>query len=212
MKKLLALPLVLLTLLIAGCGTVSVDSYKDREPIFQIEDYFIGTTRAWGIFQDRSGMVQRQFTVDIEGYMDGDELVLEEDFVYDDGELDRRVWRIRNLGDGNYEGRADDVVGTATGRASGNALNWAYTLDLPYRDGTVEVQFDDWMFLQPDGVLLNRARMSKFGVRLGEVTLVFQKRDAAAQDHSGMEAAAEDASSDEVLPTPEEAVPEDAVQ
>ena len=37
------------------------------------------------------------------------------------------------------------------------------------------VKFDDWMFLMDDEVMLNRAVMSKWGFRLGEVTLAFRK-------------------------------------
>jgi len=37
------------------------------------------------------------------------------------------------------------------------------------------VRFDDWMYLQSDGVLLNRAKVTKFGVELGTVTLAFSK-------------------------------------
>ncbi len=158
-----------------GCTAMPIENYRNHEPPLLLADYFVGQTRAWGMFQDRKGDVQRRFTVDIKGYIDNDELVLEEDFVYADGTTDRRVWRIRKLDEHHYEGRAADVIGTAKGVTYGNALNWAYTLDLPYKDGTVKVQFDDWMFLQPDGVLINRAKMSKFGFRLGEVTLVFQK-------------------------------------
>jgi hypothetical protein len=40
----------------------------------------------------------------------------------------------------------------------------------------VEVQFDDWMYLVDDKVMLNKAVMSKFGIKLGEVTLSFVKR------------------------------------
>ena len=38
------------------------------------------------------------------------------------------------------------------------------------------MQFDDWMYLMNDKVMLNKAEMSKFGVKLGEVTLSFVKR------------------------------------
>ncbi len=38
------------------------------------------------------------------------------------------------------------------------------------------VSFEDWMFLMDDKVMLNRAEMSKFGFKLGEVTLSFSKR------------------------------------
>ena len=40
----------------------------------------------------------------------------------------------------------------------------------------VEVQFDDWMYLMDQRVMLNKAAMSKFGIHLGEVTLSFVKR------------------------------------
>ncbi len=168
--------------------------YDGKEPRLLIEEYFLGEVRAWGLFEDRFGNLRRQFVVDITGTMDGDELVLDERFLFDDGETDTRVWRIRKLDDHTYEGRADDVVGTASGISYGNALNWAYDLDLQVGDRTVRVRFDDWMFLQPDGVLLNRARMSKWGIAVGEVTLAFKRLDQSdAADLSSTVDAAVDA-------------------
>jgi hypothetical protein len=38
------------------------------------------------------------------------------------------------------------------------------------------MNFDDWMFLVDDRVMLNRAAMSKFGISFGEVSLSFTKR------------------------------------
>jgi hypothetical protein len=154
---------------------MSVEQYRDPTPRFALEDYFLGQTRAWGIYQNRRGEVERQFTVDILGKMVGGNLVLEEDFIYADGTLNRRVWTITKIDEHHYEGRAADVIGHATGKIYGNALNWAYTLDLPYKGGTVKVKFDDWMFLQQDGMLINRAKMTKFGFFLGDVTLVFRR-------------------------------------
>ena len=120
----------------------------------------------------------RRFVVQMTGSWDGNQGTLDERFTYSDGKTERRVWRLTDLGGGRYEGRADDVVGVAQGVAAGNALNWRYTLALPV-DGTVyEVQFDDWMYLMDERVMLNKAVMSKFGVRLGEVTLSFHKNPA----------------------------------
>ena len=75
-------------------------------------------------------------------------LVLDESFVYADGEHATRLWRIRPLGNGEYEGTAGDVVGTARGRVAGNAMNWVYDLDLPINGSVWRVHFDDWMLLQ----------------------------------------------------------------
>jgi hypothetical protein len=157
-----------------------VEDFEGRQPRFVLEDYFAGDTKAWGIVRDRFGVVRRQFTVDMTGTWDGDTLTLDEHFVYDDGATDRRTWTVRRIDEHTYEGRAADVVGAATGRSFGNALNWRYTLALPIGGRTWHVDFDDWMLLQPDDVLINRADMSKFGIHIGEIVLFFRKDAAAA--------------------------------
>lgn len=167
-------------LLVSGCTGMEISDFRNTEPRLVLEQYFTGKTRAWGIFEDRFGTLRRQFTVDITGRFDGRELVLDERFQYRDGEQDRRVWTIAKIGENTYEGRADDVVGVATGKAYGNALNWRYDMDLKVGDGSWRVHFNDWMFLQPSGVMLNRARVSKFGIEIGTVTLAFMKDDMAA--------------------------------
>jgi len=170
-----ALALVLGVLLL-GCSSPRIEDYRNDQPRLDMRAYFNGTLDAYGMFQDRSGRVVRRFHVLMEGTWEGNQGVLDERFTYADGSTERRVWRLRLLDDGRLTGRADDVVGQASGQVMGNAMQWAYTLRLPV-DGTVyEVQFDDWMFLLDDRVMLNRAVMSKWGFRLGEVTLSFVKR------------------------------------
>jgi hypothetical protein len=173
----LALPLALLAL--SGCETMTPDKFKDGPPKLDLFTYFQGQTKAWGLFEDRFGTVRRQFQVDIQGTVTDGTLTLDEGFRYDDGELARRVWTIRRDGPGTYVGWADDVVGEARGWAAGNALHWSYTLDLPVGGSTWRVTFDDWMFLQPGDVLVNRARVTKWGVEIGSVTLFFRRSDAA---------------------------------
>jgi len=171
--------LVLTAALVAGCSSMKAEDYAGTQPTLVLEDYFLGEVRAWGIFQDRSGKLRRQFVVDIDGRMEQGELVLTEDFVYADGERSQRIWRIRRIDEHRYEGRAADVEGVATGLAYGNALNWRYDLNLKVGEDTYRVHFDDWMFLHDDGVLVNRAAMSKFGIHLGDVTLFFQRQGGA---------------------------------
>ena len=168
--------------LLVGCTDMKPIDFKDAKPELILEQYFAGETRASGIFEDRFGAVRRQFTVNIQGRWDGRKLILDEHFVYSDGELDERIWTIEKTGPNTYAGRADDVVGTATGEAHGNALNWRYDMDLKVGDSTLRVHFNDWMFLQPSGVLINRARVSKLGIEIGTVTLAFTKPYAAADN------------------------------
>jgi len=169
-----------LALGLPGCGSPPhVQDYASQRPLLDLRTYFNGPVQAHGLFTDRSGRVVKRFTVALVGRWDGKQGVLEEDFSYSDGTKQRRVWHLTDLGGGRYTGRADDVVGEAQGQASGNALNWRYTLALPVDGRVIEVQFDDWMYQMSEGVMLNKAEMSKFGIRLGEVTLSFTKPEAA---------------------------------
>lgn len=161
---------------LTGCAGVNVATYKAERPELRLEEYFNGTLDAWGMFQKRDGTVVKRFKVVIDASWTGNRGVLDERFTYSDGTTQRRVWNITRTAEGEYQGRADDVVGIANGEVSGNALRWIYTLELPVGEKIYHVDFDDWMYLQDDGILMNRSVMKKFGFRLGEVTLFFKKR------------------------------------
>jgi hypothetical protein len=161
---------------LSGCASQSIDSYTSEQPMLDLQQYFNGTLDAYGVFTDRSGTVVKRFTVVMRCSWKGNEGVLDEDFTYSDGSTQKRIWRLTQLGTGKFSGRADDVVGEALGETRGNAFHWTYTLKLPVDDRVFEVQFDDWMYLMTDTVMLNKASMRKFGVYLGEVTLSFTKR------------------------------------
>jgi hypothetical protein len=174
MKKRAALWTAILTL--AGCSTADVEQYAKQTPVLDLKRYFDGKIDAWGMFQDRSGEVVKRFKVNIDASWKGDTGTLDERFTYSDGSTQRRVWTITKLSEGRYRGTADDVVGEAKGEAAGNALRWRYVMALPVDGKVYNVDFDDWMFLMDDRVMLNRSVMSKFGYRLGEVTLSFNRR------------------------------------
>jgi hypothetical protein len=164
------------TAVLTGCANPQVTDYAQERPLLELDRYFTGRVLAHGVFQKRGGEVARRFTVVMDCHWEGNQGVLDEAFTYSDGSTERRIWRLTKHADGRYTGRADDVVGEAQGQTSGNAFRWNYTLRLPVDGKEYEVQFDDWMFLVDDRVLLNRATMSKFGVTLGEVLLSFTKQ------------------------------------
>lgn len=170
-------PWLLLTLLftLTGCSTMTIDDYADSAPELKIEEYFLGETIAWGMFQDRFGKVQKRFKVLMNGRMEDNTLILDEDFIYTDGTQSKRIWTVTVLGNGRYEGTASDIPGKAIGHSAGNAFNFKYQMRLPISGRDWVVTFDDWMFLQEDNVLLNVATMSKWGIRLGTLTVAFEK-------------------------------------
>ena len=174
--KLRSILLIAAASCLTACASVPTPAdYADQTPVLDLRSFFNGEVMAHGLFTDRAGKVVRRLQVLMKCRWDGNEGVLDEDFTYSDGTRQRRIWTLRKLPDGRYTGRADDVVGTAQGESAGNALRWNYTLRLPVNDAVYEVQFDDWMYLMDPRTLLNKAVMSKFGVRLGEVTLAFYK-------------------------------------
>ncbi|MFC7333499.1 DUF3833 domain-containing protein [Rhodocista pekingensis] len=165
---------------LAGCSNMKPEQFAGTEPALHLEEFFQGRSRAYGLVEDRFGNVRRQFVVDIEGRWDGKVLTLTEDFVWNDGETERRVWELTKLDEHTWEGRTADAIGVATGRLFGQAYNMNYDFNLKMGERRMKVHFDDWMFLQPDGVLLNRATMSKFGIDLATITIAFRKEGAAA--------------------------------
>ena len=163
--------------LLFGCGTtVTPSDYASEKQSLDLQTYFNGTIDAWGMFQDRSGKVVKRFTVVMRCTWQGDVGTLDEDFTYSDGKKQKRIWTLKKVGPNRFIGTASDVVGEAVGVVSGNALRWQYVLALPVDDQVYNMNFEDWMFQMDDKVMLNRAVMSKFGIRLGEVTLSFTKR------------------------------------
>ena len=170
-----ALALALATAL-GGCASQKIETYAAEKPVLDLQQYFNGTLDAYGVFTDRSGTVVKRFTVVMRCSWEGDEGTLDERFSYSDGSQQTRIWHLSKQADGRFVGHADDVVGQAQGESRGNTFHWNYMLNLPVDGKTYEMQFDDWMYLVGDKVMLNKATMSKFGIRLGEVTLSFFKR------------------------------------
>jgi hypothetical protein len=161
---------------VSSCASSStLEQFEAAPRQLVLEEYFEGETTAYGLFEDRFGKVRRQFKVDITGEVDGNRLTLTEKFVYDDGERDTRVWEIDILGNGQYRGTAGDVPVPAVGQVSGNAFNWKYKVDLKVGDAVWKVGFNDWMFLMDDGVLINRAYVTRYGIEIGQVTIAFRK-------------------------------------
>jgi hypothetical protein len=179
-KSLQRLGVCLMGIALFGCSSVKVSDYAQEKPALDLSTYFNGTIDAHGIFTDRSDKVVKRFKVVIDAkwtVQDGKKVgVLDEAFTYSDGTTQRRVWTLTEIAPNRYKGTASDVVGEALGEVAGNALNWSYTLALPVDGKVYNVQFNDWMYQMDDKVMLNKAKMSKFGIYLGEVTLAFYKR------------------------------------
>ena len=151
------------------------EDFKGTEPTIKIEEYFNGQVKAWGLLQNRSGKVTRQFKADMFGKFENNILTLEEDFFWTDGEKQKSTWKIEKLDENNYKGSAPDVVGNARGFQYGSAFKFEYDLLVPFKSKNIKVSFDDWIFKQDEKVAINRATLTKFGFKVGELTVFFLK-------------------------------------
>jgi len=173
--RILALTLATAFMLV-GCSA-KINDYKNDSPALYLDKFFVGNIVAHGMVQDRSGKVTQRFRADIIGTWEGDQGVLDEVFYWDDGREQTRVWQLTKTGPNSYEGTAGDVVGVARGTTAGNALHWVYQLEVPFRDSTIAITLDDWMFLLDEDRLVNRTEMRKFGFRVGEITIYMERLD-----------------------------------
>ena len=167
---------LILIIFLTGCGkNMNPSDFKDQKPRLIIENYLSGNVKAWGILQNRSGKVLRQFSADLNGKWDGNQLILDEKFIWTDGEIQFRKWKINKIDEHYYEGTAEDVVGTAKGYSYGPAFKFEYVLLVPVKGKELKITFDDWIFKQDDKIAINRATMTKFGFKVAELTVMFRK-------------------------------------
>ena len=151
------------------------EDFKGKQPRLIIEEYLQGNVKAWGLLQNRSGEVTRQFSADLNGSWDGKQLILDEKFNWTDGEIQTRQWTINKIDEHHYEGTASDVVGVAKGFSYVPAFKFEYVLLVPVKGKNIKITFDDWIFMQDEKVAINRAIMTKFGFKVAELTVFFKK-------------------------------------
>ncbi|MES2627164.1 MAG: DUF3833 domain-containing protein [Pseudomonadota bacterium] len=165
----------IMLLLLSACSSTNIDNYETTQPALDLRTFLQGDLVAYGMLQDRSGRMTRRFVATLNGSWSGERGTLVEQFRFDDGEVQDRTWIITHLGDGRYIGTAGDVVGEAEGEIAGSVFQWQYQLDVPWNDGTIVVDLDDWLYLVDERHVINKTTLTKFGFRVGELTLVIEK-------------------------------------
>ena len=163
--------------LVTACSSVKVDDYRDYEPTLHPETFFDGSLTAHGVVKNRGGRVIRTFNADIAASWDDGVGTLVEDFIFDDGETQQRIWTLKPNGEDGYSGTAGDVIGVGELELAGNSLFLDYVLRIPYGDSTVDLRVEDRMYLVSPNVLINESIMKKFGVRVGSIDLVILRQE-----------------------------------
>jgi hypothetical protein len=161
-------------LFFSSCSSVKVTDYRENKPVMVLETFFNGLLIGQGIIKNRSGQVIRSFSVDIKASWDNGVGTLDENFVFDDGETQQRIWTLVKQVDGSYTGTASDVVGQASIQVSGNSLFLDYVLTIDYDGNDLDLRIDDRMYLLTDRLLLNESTLLKWGFEVGEIILTIE--------------------------------------
>lgn len=160
----------------AGCTSLTPQRFASTGPAFDPRAFFTGRVHSWGVFENRAGEPTRRFTTASVGRRQGGTLLLDQEFTYEDGTRQQRHWRIRSVDAHHYEATANDVVGTATGAAYGNAFRWEYTVALKPGNPLYNVHLKQWMYLQADDrSMVNRGTVRTLGVEAAQVTEYFRR-------------------------------------
>ena len=163
-------------ILLGGCASMRIEDFANEKPELILEEFFNGRLTAYGLIKDRRGRITSSFRADFVGSWSEEGLgTLDEVFVYNDGDVQERVWTFEPIGDHRYIGTAPDIVGQAEMMVKGNTLRMDYVIRVPYRNRTIDLSVQDWLHLQPDGVILNHAYMRKFGLRVAELVVTIIK-------------------------------------
>ena len=161
---------------LAACST-SIEEYEATEPSFDIQTFFNGDLKGWGLVKDYRNKVNRRFTIDMKGQWTEDTGTLYELFKYTDGTLQERTWTLTTHSDGSISGIADDVTGRALGQVKGFSFYWDYELTIQANNEDLQVHLQDWIYQIDRNAIINQAKIKKFGIPVGEVIVFILKQD-----------------------------------
>jgi hypothetical protein len=160
--------------LLGGCATMQPRDFATSNTRFELDRYFVGHARSWGVFENTDGKPRHSFVCDSYGKRDANGVVvLHQDFKFSDGKTQTRDWRIRRIDATHWEATANDMIGTARGEGMGNAFYWEYTISLNLKNPLATVHIRQWIY-QPEGTdsLMTRLVITKLGLTVSEVSEV----------------------------------------
>lgn len=163
-------------IMLFGCSSPSPESFKENKPIAKVNEFYNGELVGWGMIQDWKGTVTQRFTLKMIGHWEGDKGTLKEYFVYDDGRKQEREWKFTRTGPDTFTGTAEDIVGIATAREIGNAINIHYVLQVPSNGSTWNLSSNDFTVLIDDNNAINFASLTKFGLTAAKLIVFIQKK------------------------------------
>ncbi|MEQ9258432.1 MAG: DUF3833 domain-containing protein [Roseovarius sp.] len=161
----------------AGFGSQRPEHYASLEPRFDLRTHLNGPIKCEGVIYGPMGRVSSRFVGDFEASWDGNRGVMAEHFLYDSGNRQDREWQLELGNDGRIKAEADDLVGTGHGMQMGSTVQLNYRIRLPKEAGGHVLGVTDWMYLAPNGVIVNRSQFRKWGIKVAELVATMRRVD-----------------------------------
>lgn len=154
------------------------DDYSDG-PMFNMREVFNGPIECEGVIYGPTGRVTSRFEADFIASWDGNIGTVREEFRYDSGNVQHREWKFTLGNDGSMKAEAPDLVGVGTGQQHGSAVQLNYNIKLTDEAGGHVLAVNDWMYMTPNGNVMNRSQFRKFGIKVAELVATMRPKNAA---------------------------------
>ena len=151
-----------------GFGAQKPSDYARRHPVLDPRRALSGPMLVDGVLFGPRGRVVSRFTANMDCEWQGNQLTINEKFVFDSGLIQTRRWQLDLVDDTRLTGGATDIFG-AVGHVGGDTLSLRYRLKLPDAAGGQILAVRDWMYALDNGTLVNRSQMRKFGIKVAEL-------------------------------------------
>lgn len=162
----------------AGFTAQASSDYDGDDLQIDLRTHLDGPIKCEGVIYGPLGRVVSRFSADFEAVWDANRGIMSEKFRYDSGNTQEREWRLEVGNDGRIKADADDLVGQGTGQQSGSAVRLNYNIRLAEEAGGHVLSVTDWMYLTPDGHIVNRSVFRKFGFKVAELVATMKRVDA----------------------------------
>ena len=156
------------------------EDYRDSPGLqFDLRRHLNGEITCEGVIYGPTGRVASRFVGEFHAEWDGNRGVMKERFEYDSGSVQHREWHLQLGNDGQIRATAPDVEGEGTGMQMGPTVQLKYRLRLPADAGGHVLDTVDWMYLAPNGSIVNRSQFRKFGIKVAELVATMRRKETA---------------------------------
>jgi hypothetical protein len=167
-------------LLVSSCSSNKIDYYKDKKPTMDFKSFFNGKLVARGVYFNLKEQAESRFIMNSEGILKGNKMTLNQDITYLDRNNEKKHFNAYAMFNDQYPNsfiyKDEMMVGEGVYEQQGNATHVSYDLKIEREDkSTIIVHCDDWLYLIDEKHAINKIKITKFGIHVGDIIMSIEK-------------------------------------